>query len=147
MPRLSAAEASIILPDRLAVIKRLLDTSESENHMGGEIGYEDGWEWAKEQATYHELRRLAAAWDARMPGSSSVDWLYVEGKLCEERFGEIISPLGGVDSELAFRMDVVSQEHEFLLDLELADSYIHGFAEGAIALWMELKEDIVATDG
>lgn len=54
--------------DIKAVVERLRETIEKEDHMARKDGYNDGVEWARKYATADELRHIVVDWEPGVGG-------------------------------------------------------------------------------
>jgi hypothetical protein len=124
------------------VITRLRATAIKEGNETFEGGREFGQEWAKQQATAHELKRLQRAFE-RSDGCSG-DWLDASGSAYTEAdvFVWQIRPddQGRVGDDF-FRHEAGLDADENRHLIEEFD-FIHGFAAGALEVWNEVADKV-----
>ena len=119
--------------DMRDVIDRLRASAQQAEGEDHERGFAAGQEWAKSQATAAQLRRLAKA---REPGT---DWYFTDESLsppADVLFINII--LDNLDNRDAqdFWSDEVGE------DVTITPCFVQGFAEGAMAVWERVVDEL-----
>jgi hypothetical protein len=109
------------------VIARLHGTQRPSRGALFEQGRAHGENWARHEATAHQLQRLGAArWRAKTsPGYHAESWL--AGADDKRPAAEVLASLIG-DEKQSF----VGTDHAKLME---SSEYVHGFAAGAIHIW------------
>jgi hypothetical protein len=128
------------LKDMSDVIERLRASKQETASDEYNHGVEAGEEWAKSTAEYAELRRLGELEER----TSTVDW--------EQFFCTGDSDAYGAANRLVFAIQpdtegsrMAAEEFwEFTVgeDTELTDDFVRGFADGALKVWHEVKDQV-----
>jgi hypothetical protein len=143
------AELAAIIAQRGAkvmadVVARLRASKQQASDSRYKEGYTAGQEWAKNSADAEELERLEAVrdrsgydWDRLFDSGSRVSDAYGIG----ERFAFWIVP-EGEGSRQSARDFWEAQAGDDFKTLMFDDSFVHGFAEGALDVWAEVKDQL-----
>ena len=121
------------------VVARLRASKIAADSEGYQAGFSKGEKWASEDAEVHELRRLEKLkatvqyWD---------DWFEINGTNAYASHELLYSEIAGYErpdrSEAAEFFDYVGANEEDMYD----PAYVRGFAEGALSVWDDVKEQI-----
>ena len=124
------------------VIDRLRATKVEEGNDMHEAGYETGQQWAKHDASAKQLKRLDALrgrllhdWDESFDsqcGSSAYS-------IAERLFFEIEPNCDGERSEASEFWETAAPDDTHSIE---DDDWLRGFADGALAVWGEVKSQV-----
>lgn len=114
------------------VIERLRASKEDAIEADKEKGRVVGSDWAKQTATYAQLRRLGNEFPSGV--STEIDALGLAKVILEEEC------LSWSDMRDAWTDQIGIDEEEY--DADHTDGFFSGFIEGALEVWDEVKDEV-----
>jgi Domain of unknown function (DUF4268) len=125
------------------VIVRLRASKQREDDEDYRYGERQGRDWAANHASAYALKRLEGSRERNGPEWRSLFASYKSSTTPAERLADILLP----PEEVAMSYDR-SAEIEFWEDvmpsrrMPESDSFVRGFADGVLALWLEVKDQV-----